>query len=486
MQAPHLAPACIKSTREQHMRRICSSLRTARVVCSPTGCAFAKKVSWLVVRVEVGNVVGPCACSDMRCVGQKLSLPYKAAHCPACSSYESRGSVNSFAYQGTNSHVVMGIACPVTCTNAHPWIWQRAHLWYQVTSHPLMLSFTPGGPGAAITSGAALADMCYVECSLQQPALAFMLQCSVLDKRVAPSALLLEMVAAAGQLLLTQKLTINQLAVANYVAHAPLMLLHTGAQVVLTCGIHQRTATAMLSSRVAQALAVPPQHAQAHLHTTPAPIKQQAVPRRPYGSLPIGQLKWWHYTAAHLKAARYAHCATGALSATPAQQQQLASSWLHPAVAEAALQAADIHLSPGDLLDGAILASCAAYAPSGQPITTKTFIQRAMSHQEASIGVVVNDFQQVVVATRGNRYKVLLTSLLPPSILPSAGPELNRVADNVLPGAGALTFVQELSEIVAHIVGKQYISPDQPLMDAGLDSNGDIALLNGSDTLPGK
>jgi hypothetical protein len=261
-----------------------------------------------------------------------------------------------------------------------------------------------------------------------------MLQCRVLDKRVAPSALLLEMVASAGQLLLTQKLIINQLAVANYVAHAPLLLLHTGAQVVLTCGIHQRTATAMLSSRVAQALAVPPQHAQAHLHTTPAPIKQQAVPRRPYGSLPIDQLKWWHYTAAHLEAAHYAH-STVTLSATPAQQQQLASSWLHPAVAEAALQAADIHLSPGDSLDGAILASCAAYAPSGQPMTTKTFIQRAMSHQEASIGVVVNDFQQVVVATRGNRYKALLTSLLPPSILPTAGPP-TRIIRDILPAPG--------------------------------------------------
>lgn len=119
-----------------------------------------------------------------------------------CSTPEMHGSVSSFAYQGTNSHAVLGMTCPMSCTAPQTWLWQRRRLWYQISSYPLLSQFSRGQSGTATAT--ALANI-RMQCSLQRPALSYLLQHSVCGQALVAPTVLLEMAAAAGQLLWSQE-----------------------------------------------------------------------------------------------------------------------------------------------------------------------------------------------------------------------------------------------------------------------------------------
>ena len=51
---------------------------------------------------------------------------------PASAAVAAIGAVSSFAYQGTNSHVVLAAGGATPAALPQPWVWQRSRLWYQV------------------------------------------------------------------------------------------------------------------------------------------------------------------------------------------------------------------------------------------------------------------------------------------------------------------------------------------------------------------
>ncbi|KAL4433580.1 hypothetical protein ABPG75_000021, partial [Micractinium tetrahymenae] len=144
---------------------------------------------------------------------------------------ELHGSVSSFAFQGTNAHAVLGLPglAVIRTPRAEPW--QRNRLWYQAPPHPLLQHFK--GLSRPPTSAAPHA---WVQCSLCQPALSYLLDHSLQGLAVLPSTLLLEMAWAAGETLRPEAPTANPVAVSGASFHHQFVL-ESGAQSVITCGV---------------------------------------------------------------------------------------------------------------------------------------------------------------------------------------------------------------------------------------------------------
>lgn len=51
-----------------------------------------------------------------------------------------RAGISSFAYQGTNSHVVAGAPVEPAVPQQQAMVWQHARFWYQVRTRKLLLA----------------------------------------------------------------------------------------------------------------------------------------------------------------------------------------------------------------------------------------------------------------------------------------------------------------------------------------------------------
>lgn len=141
---------------------------------------------------------------------QLFSMPKQAngtAITPAFSS-----GVSSFAFQGTNSHVILGAAVPVTGFAASPALpaWQRQYIHVLPPMHPQLGRCTVAGAVATFEAG------------LAHPALSFYCDHQVSSKLIFPGAGYMEMVAAVGNALLFGN-SAALMAVATTIA-APLIL----------------------------------------------------------------------------------------------------------------------------------------------------------------------------------------------------------------------------------------------------------------------
>lgn len=416
------------------------------------------------------------------------------AFSPACSDEEMVGSVSSFAYQGTNSHALLASACalPLVCPPA--WIWHRRRLWYQATSHPLLLHATRAprlalGPAADVR----------LQGSLQRPVLAYLHDHHVQGRPAVPNTLLLEMASAAGQLLWSQESTDNTAAVAGAAFQQPLLLASAG-QAVLTCTISPASGTVVVSSRESPTSQAAPVHMVAQLHAI------QAVPQAE-GTAPQAVLEQPSHSScpssSDMEAALIggppgaAGSASAAFATVTAQQHEHSSYWCHPAVADAALQlaaalqppATNAPATPQPLLSAAV----GAYAPM-QRLAGPAAAAGAAAGLGRTSSHWLGGTTHQVLAIMGHQFKVLsalhnlaaalasTASQMPP--LPAglaASPagmvpalsllEPARVA-GAAPGADVAAIAQQLAEVAAGVLGRSDIPTDQPLMEAGLDSIG--------------
>lgn len=98
--------------------------------------------------------------------------------------------MSAFAYQGTNSHAILG-SCPATERGEGRTFWQRRRFWFSPTCHPLLWRCSSAGPRAVF----------HFSCPLASLALGFLGDHTIHGRRIAPSSLLLESACAATAIL---------------------------------------------------------------------------------------------------------------------------------------------------------------------------------------------------------------------------------------------------------------------------------------------
>jgi hypothetical protein len=406
---------------------------------------------------------------------------------------------------------MLGAASSVALKAPQAWLWQRSRLWYQVTSHPLLLRFSRGAlPRPA---GGAAGIETRVQCSLRRPALSYLADHSVAGQAVAPNTLLLEMASAAGQLLWSQERVDNPVAVTAAAFQQPLLLLPAGASdALVTCSISTASGAVAVSSQAAPTSQAAPVHMQAQLQgVRPAgpaakPVaagaadeeaaQEAASPRAaPRFSARV--------TAALLSGSVGA--ATGSASAAFAavltEQQQHTGYWVHPAVADASLQLAAALQAPAGATSAEMLVSAAvgAYAPMRQLAAGGATAGAAAglggrnsSHWLGGatgqlLAIIDNQFKtlaalrslaaaaEAAAAVAAQHLPFLPSALVasPASMLPSLT-HLAPGAASLAPAVSVESVVRQLSEVVAGLLGRSDIPIDQPLMEAGLDSIGEF------------
>ena len=393
------------------------------------------------------------------------------------------GGVSSFAYQGTNCHAILAGACCVPLASPQPWVWQRSRLWYQATSHPLLQQAAFAAPLAAAVAGV------HVQCSLQQPALAYLMEHSMQGRAVAPNSLLLEMAAAAGQLLCAPERMHNPVAVAAAAFQQPLLLAGP-SQAIVDCGIHPSSGAVGLTTPAE------PNNMRTAVHAT---ARLQTI--EPAGGPKVGQQLSSAAAgmSGHIAAALLDHLAFGAsnsgsrsgmggsssaaFAAILTERHRHTGYWIHPAVADASLHLAaalQAH-AQGSFTAPLVPAALGMYAPMQH-------LAAPMAHAAAAAGLGshisshwLSAGRQLLAlmdhvakaATAGQSLAAVVAPLASNSTQPTslqnglgAGP-----AAPVLVASSA-AIEEQLADVVASVLGRSGVPADQPLMEAGLDSIG--------------
>ena len=76
-----------------------------------------------------------------------------------------RASVSSFAYQGTNSHMVVAPSTsgiPLPKRTSDDWLWHRTRFWFQSTSHPFLHAGSATANSADLRLWAASPSLAYL------------------------------------------------------------------------------------------------------------------------------------------------------------------------------------------------------------------------------------------------------------------------------------------------------------------------------------
>ena len=418
-----------------------------------------------------------------------------------------RGSVSSFAYQGTNSHLVLGAAPATACDvpyiaaaecsplKAPPphWLWQRSRLWYQPTAHPLLHQFARRALGGTTIR---------MQCQLAQAALSYLRDHSVQGRGVAPNSLLLEMAAAAGQLLWSTERSDNPAAVVAATFQQPLLLplgTSAAADPLLTCTITPASGTVALSSQalLPNSQAAPPVHMQGRLHNIAA---LQTAPQLllPAHSIPPAANRWPSNRLAAMLLAGASpgmgvSSSSAAFAAVLAGQHAHTGYFVHPAVADASLQLAAALRAPGSsgVAEMLVLAAMGAYAPMVQLSAGSAGAGAAVglggrtsTHWLAGaaasplLSIVDNQFK-TLAAMQSLAAAAAAAAAQLPAFSPAGGLQ-PLVGGVVLPAGASLatpapnleSIVRQLSEVAAGLLDGVAVPADQPLMEAGLDSIG--------------
>ena len=414
------------------------------------------------------------------------------------------GSVSSFAYQGTNSHAVLGPVAAVPLAQPQGWQWQRARLWYVATAHPLLLRF--------LRPARAVAREVQVQCSLRSGALAWMHEHAVQGRAAAPNSVLLEVASAAGQLLWSSERTHNPVVVASAAFQQPL-LLAPAADGLLTCSVSAATGAVAVSSRALPTSQAAPLHMVAELHSLATGPQEQEARSKPSAADAQAEQRGGGAAAAAAQqgAAGIPWCSEGlaavllgtglVASAQPAviasilmtQRERDAGYWAHPAVTDAAVHlaaAAPAHQATG--ADGeSLLVSVAvgAYAPVEQLAPGDGALHAGAlpgAGLTSSHWVASGQAPSRLAAVAGNQFKPIRAwapmaagaavpaaaqlPFLPSMVVAGSSAAGGLSAAAGAPGLEAVT--QQLSEVVAQLLGRSEVPTDQPLMEAGLDSIG--------------
>lgn len=411
----------------------------------------------------------------------------------ACSTTEMLGGVSSFAYQGTNCHAILAGACCVPLASPQLGVWQRSRLWYQATSHPLLQQAVFAAPLAAAAAGV------HVQCSLQQPSLAYLMEHSMQGRTVAPNSLLLELAAAAGQLLCAPERMHNPVAVAAAAFQQPLLLAGP-SQGIVDCGIHPSSGAVSLATPAEPNSTRTAVHAAARLQTS-EPADGPKVDQQ-HLSAAAGTSCHTAATAQsmnHIAAALLGHLASAgssgssssgmggsssaAFAAIRTDQHRHTGYWIHPAVADASLHLAaalQAH-AQGSFTAPLVPAALGMYAPMQN-------LAAPMAHAAAAVGLgshisnhwlssghqllALMDHVAKAATAAGQSFAAGVASLASNSIQPTTlQTGLAAAAAPVLvPSSAAIQ--EQLADVVASVLGRSGVPADQPLMEAGLDSIG--------------
>ena len=399
-----------------------------------------------------------------------------------CRDVETRGSVSAFAYQGTNSHVVLGAMHSPYATVPQPWIWQRRRFWYSVTIHLLLQRFVSRQLGL---KGGTLAAR--VQCSLRQPGLAYLLQRSVHGVPVAPSTLLLEMATAAGQLLCSQDETDRQVAVASATFPWPLVgpghdeavlsfrATPANGMVAVTSGV----AWEHLVARLQWVLPLEGMPPSAMLHTTPASTGQALAAANAQMLVPSAGVRLDERLLAVtlMNAARGGAEGGGAAFGAVLQDEPHHSGYfVHPAVADASLQLAAAlwaHASGRALAT----ATLAVYAPLKHNLAVRQAVAVVAvgplaSHHWLHVNAApaLSALSHQLRPLPDMRSKRLAMPVNVVSLTADLG-----LGDTHAQTHSIAETTRQLSAVVASLLGRSDTPIDQPLMEAGLDSIGELA-----------
>lgn len=399
------------------------------------------------------------------------------------------GGVSSFAYQGTNCHAILAAACRVPLVRPQSWVWHRTRLWFQATSHPLLQQAHLEAPPAAVGS-------LQVQCSLRQPALAYLMDHSVHGRAAAPSSLLLEVAAAAGQLLCSAEQAHNPVAVTGAAFQQPL-LLAAPSQGIVGCSIQPVSGTVRLGSATHTPGAAAAVSATAQLQSLEP--SSAAAQEQQQSSATAAAAACSHTAGTPNNALRAAAALLGsnsssgpsssaAFAAILTDQQRHTGYWIHPAVADASLHLAAALRAQAEGSFTAPLVSTAVgvYTPL-RPLAGHVAYAAAnayagghvsshwLSDGRAQLMAMVDHIAEAAAAVQSLAAAMAAASTTPvtASMQPLAVPASLAAASAATAFASSLTAIQaQLSEVVASVLGRSDVPHDQPLMEAGLDSIG--------------
>jgi 3-oxoacyl-(acyl-carrier-protein) synthase/acyl carrier protein len=407
--------------------------------------------------------------------------------------WDSSMGVSSFAFQGTNAHVLLGNAPqrggPPAATSAglDAALWRRQRYWYCAPLTHLLDRCTAARPGVVT-----------VQADLGKPTLGYLKDHRVRGRALFPAAGMLELASAAAAAAL-QPHTVETLALGGVAISAPLVLQAQGPALAATLDL--RSGAISLHTQTAGGAATQ------HLAGAAAALGEPTGRRKAAaaGSLQQRMFDMFMRQAAEVLggavpellaagAAASAPCptATGQVHAATALGQSQPGGYVcHPAVldcmthAAAALQASQAAERGVTRIPVGIAAYAAAAARPGEAI----FHCAAAYEGELPTGAAVTSFGMAAAAAPAVRLAGFqakaISAAAAGGAVPSAPVALAPVSGAVVAAPAAVdaaTATATVQKLVAAMLGAE-VAPDQPLMEAGLDSLGAVELrtaLNGA------
>lgn len=367
------------------------------------------------------------------------------------------GSVSSFAYQGTNSHAVLAAAGNFYAKPVQQAAWERKQLWFQLNCHPLLTQFGYEG-------------ITHIQCNLQRPALCYLSDYTVNGQSLAPSTLFLEMAAAAGQLCTSWQavpIVLSAVTIGIPLHLNASSLATTVLSVVLDHVAGKLTGQQQSTPRVSDA------HLQAQL---------QCIHRRH-----IGQSCSFAGRQRNLPI-----CATSAISTS---EQAFGVTWqppfedsgylMHPAISEACLQ---LQAALRQLFQKFEPTSLSAVGLFASGYCTRATNVSATACSDARInGWQDKEESLVMQELQFQAQRIMSVSGTPVESRSASKVTHNSQSDMeqpCLPDVASLrhSVLTSLIEIASLLLGDD-IMPDQPLMEAGLDSIGESCSSCGSSSV---
>lgn len=408
--------------------------------------------------------------------GKKDSRGWAVARQPTSQPHKGstqRGSVSSFAYQGTNSHALVitsGVSIPIDVPTSH---WQKSRMWFQITCHPMLMRF------ATINQREVR-----LEAPLGRAALHYLLDHGVLDRHIAPSSLLLEIATAAGHVLAGSPDQESQFSVAISKAafSAPLPLGPATQAQHAACVVNPSTGAVALSTYG------PGIQTQNHHMAASFEILAKEQPGNATASRKIVKPETKPSSSQVMASVTSSSVApSSAFAMILAHQQSHTGYWLHPAVAESSQQLAmALVASPGLAMLAAAVELCSIATLALTSTLANTHSAGCSISTSNNISSWVNSTSgRAMMITSGSRFNSLASwaamgpiTTAPASSMHSTFPTALQPPLQASTGGGDVSsIITHLSEVVAQLLGEN-IAPDQPLMAAGLDSVGAVELKN--------
>ena len=394
-----------------------------------------------------------------------------------------RGSVSSFAYQGTNSHAIVATSSVTSLLPEVPTShWRKTRMWFQITCHPLLMRFSSANQWGEVR----------FEAPLGRAGLHYLLDHGVLDRHIAPSSLLLEAATATGHVLAgSPDQGQFSVAVAKATFSAPLQLGPATQGHHAACAVNPSTGALSLST-YGSGTAIPSHHMSASLQVMAKEPRQNtnAAEKQPKVVAKKPEVKVPSATIAAAMATPVAP--SNAFAMILAHQQTHTGYWLHPTVAETSQQlSVALMATPGLALLAAAVELCSIATTLLPTLSGNSSAGCFISNSNNVSNWIKSTSGLPMLINVGTRFNSLASwAAIAKAAVATAAPITNLHSIGGMPlqqpsiqatsvgtRGNISTIIAHLSEVITELLGET-ISPDQPLMAAGLDSVGAVELKN--------